>query len=176
MKKIFSLMLVAMLSLSAMAGSHEIGGVVGGMNGLSYKYWMGNNLAIQADLAVGLSTIAGGSYYKGSNLGNGSWSIYDFTINPNLVYNFNLPANFYLYAGGGCNFGLISDINNTNSNGIAGKFGINAMVGTEYKFNGVPLALAFDFRPGYGLGFTTADAPHTSFFDWKLAFAVRYCL
>lgn len=53
MKKIFSLMLVAMLSLSAMAGSHEIGGVVGGMNGLSYKYWMGNNLAIQADLAVG---------------------------------------------------------------------------------------------------------------------------
>ena len=60
--------------------------------------------------------------------------------------------------------------------GISGKFGINALAGAAYNFDGVPVVLALDFRPGYGLGFTEANVPHSSFFDWKLAFAVRYRL
>ena len=36
MKKIFAFVLVATMSLSAMA-QHEIGAIVGGLNGLSYK-------------------------------------------------------------------------------------------------------------------------------------------
>ena len=54
MKKLFTLALVALFSASVMA-QHEIGAVVGGLNGASYKYWLGSNLAIQTDLAVGLT-------------------------------------------------------------------------------------------------------------------------
>lgn len=175
MKKIFTLAFVALFSVSMMA-QHEIGGIVGGLNGLSYKYWISDNLALQADLAVGLTAGYGGAYFKGNKFGEGELDIYDFTINPNLAYHFDLPSNFKLYLGGGINFGMMSDINNTNTNGILGKFGANGIVGAAYHLGGVPLVLALDFRPGYGLGFQDKDAAHLSFFDWKLGFAVRYAL
>jgi len=175
MKKIFTLALVALFSLGVMA-QHEIGGIVGGLNGLSYKYWFSDKLALQADLAVGLTEIAGGTNVTG--LGYQSWSdgIYDFTLNPNLAYHFDLPANFKLYVGGGVGLGLMSNINNTDPDYITGKFGVNGLVGAAYHFGNVPLVLALDFRPGYGLGFTDANSGTVNFFDWKLGFAVRYVL
>ena len=166
MKKIFLAVVVALFSINAMA-QHEIGAVVGGMNGASYKYWFNDAFALQADLAVGLTQAAYKNYSSG---------MYDFTINPNVAYHFDLPANFQIYVGGGLNLGLMSHIDNTDPDGISGKFGINALAGAAYNFDGVPLVLALDFRPGYGLGFTEANVAHLSFFDWKLAFAVRYRL
>ena len=144
MKKIFTLCVVALMAVTTVKAQHEIGAVVGGMNGLSYKYWF--------------------------------FDMYDFTINPNVLYHFDLPANFKLYCGGGVNLGLISDIENTDPDGINGKFGVNGALGAAYEIGSAPIVLALDFRPGYGLGFAKADYPHTSFFDWKLAFAVRYKL
>lgn len=174
MKKIFLAVVVALFSINAMA-QHEIGGIVGGLNGLSYKYWFNDNLALQADLAVGLTAAPGAWYYKGNKLNpTATAHLYDFTINPNALYHFDLVSNLQLYTGGGISFGLLSDINNTRSEGIFGKFGINAIVGLAYELGAVPLVLAFDFRPGYGLGFQTADEAHMSFFDWKIAFAIRY--
>ena len=175
MKKIYTILLVLMMSVSAMA-QHEIGAVLGGMNGLSYKYWCSNNFALQADLAVGLTRIVGGQYYKGNQLTSGDMGAYDFTINPNVLYHWQLPENFKIYAGGGASFGLVSNINNTDPDGVMGKFGLNAAVGATYDLQEVPLTFALDFRPGYGLGFQKADFPHLSYFDWKLAFAIRYRL
>jgi hypothetical protein len=164
MKKIFLAVVVALFSINAMA-QHEIGGIVGGMNGASYKYWFNDAVALQADLAVGLTQAAGQA---------GAGGQYDFTINPNAEYHWALPVdNLKIYAGGGLNFGLCSAIQNTNPNGLLGKFGINAIAGLQYDLASVPLALAFDFRPGYGMSFRNA-AGH--FFDWKIAFAVRYKL
>ena len=176
MKKIFTLCVVALMAVTTVKAQHEIGAVVGGMNGLSYKYWFSDALAVQADLAVGLTAAYGGAYYNGTKIADGQLDMYDFTINPNLLYHFNLPANFKFYCGGGVNLGLMSNIDNTDPNGITGKFGINGAVGAAYEIGSAPIVLALDFRPGYGLGFTKADVFHTSFFDWKLAFAVRYRL
>ncbi len=177
MKKIYTLLLVALFSVGAMA-QHEIGAVVGGLNGLSYKYWFSDNLAVQADLAVGLTKAVVGN-------GNGSTSAfnqYDFTLNPNMLYHIDLPSNFKIYFGGGVGIGILSALDNTDPNLIWGKFGVNGTVGTCYQFSGAPVALALDFRPGYGMGFYETNLWGVSnttlmhMFDWKLALAVRYCL
>ena len=169
MKKIFLAVVVALFSINAMA-QHEIGAIVGGMNGASYKYWFNDAVALQADLAVGLTQAAGKNF---------SWGQYDFTINPNAEYHWALPVdNLKIYAGGGLNFGLCSGLTAAamGGNSVSGKFGINAIAGLQYDLASVPLALAFDFRPGYGLGFADANVPVSHFFDWKIAFAVRYKL
>jgi hypothetical protein len=176
MKKGIILFAIALLTATSAMAQHEIGIVAGGLNGVSYKYWFSDRFALQADLAVGLSRVPGGTYYKGNKVLDWTASIYDFTLNPNLAYHFDLPANFRFYVGGGLNLGLMSGIENTNPDYISGKFGLNALVGAAYRFDGAPIVLALDFRPGYGLGFTKADHGHDSFFDWKLALAVRYCL
>ena len=182
MKKIFLAVVVALFSINAMA-QHEIGAVVGGMNGASYKYWFNDAFALQADLAVGLTQAAYKNYSSG---------MYDFTINPNAEYHWALPVeNLKIYSGGGISFGLCNGLQAATwgYNTVSGKFGINGIVGLQYNLKSVPLALAFDFRPGYGLGFNKPYKdfdPETQaeikvnqvshFFDWKLAFAVRYCL
>lgn len=176
MKKIFTLCVAVVMAATTISAQHEIGAVLGGMNGASYKYWFNDALALQADLAVGLTRVYAGAYYQGTKLGDGSNSQYDFTINPNALYHWALPENFKIYAGGGMNFGLVSDMSNTNPNGIFGKFGLNAAVGATYDFAEVPLVFALDFRPGYGLAFQDANSAHLSFFDWKLGFAIRYKL
>jgi len=164
------------MAATTVKAQHEIGGIVGGLNGASYKYWLNDKLALQADLGVGLFRTYGGSYYKGNKGGEGTASYYDFTINPNVLYHFELPANFKFYLGGGLNLGLLSNIDNTSTAGIQGKFGLNGVVGASYDLANTPLVLALDFRPGYGLGFKDADNAHLSFFDWKIGFAVRYKL
>ena len=175
MKKLFTVLAAAlMISVNASA-QHEIGGIVGGLMGASYKYWFNDALALQADLAVGLTQAAGRE-------GGFSWNqgFYDFTINPNALYHWELPSNFKVYAGGGVSFGLVSPLENTTTEGINGKFGLNAVAGVSYDIQSVPLVLAFDFRPGYGLGFhgeTDWGPSYTiNYFDWKIAFAVRYKL
>ena len=167
MKKIFLAVVVALFSINAMA-QHEIGGIVGGMNGVSYKYWFNDALALQADLAVGLTEAANKA---------GSFGQYDFTINPNAEYHWALPVdNLKIYAGGGLNFGLCGGLKAPAwaGNSVSGKFGINAITGLQYDLASVPLALAFDFRPGYGMNFGKNNTDH--YFDWKIAFAVRYKL
>lgn len=64
MKKIFVLFAAVMMAVTVSA-QHEIGGIVGGLNGVSYKYWFSNSLAIQTDLAVGLTEAASGYSYGG---------------------------------------------------------------------------------------------------------------
>lgn len=103
MKKIFALFAAVMLVASASA-KHEIGGIVGGLDGVSYKYWFNNTMAIQADLAIGLTQAAGS--------GGMSGGLWDFTINPNFMYHWQLPANFKIYTGGGINFGMAGIIAN----------------------------------------------------------------
>lgn len=185
MKKIFTILVVALMSMSAMAGEHEIGAIVGGLNGISYKYWMTDELAVQADLAVGLTQAADGYKDNGGTYHISSWGMYDFTLNPNALYHIALPADFYAYAGAGASIGFMSYLKQlelVDRNPIDGKFGANVVVGAEYKLSGVPLSFSLDFRPGYGLRFNTytndyvryTDLHH--FFDWKLGLAVRYCL
>ena len=163
---------------SGMAHKHEIGVVAGGLNGLSHKYWVTEHFSVHTDFAVGFNDV-----YK-----------FDATVNPNLEYNFILPSSFYIYMGGGINIGYAEYFNND-----MGKFGVNGIIGLEYIFENVPVSLALDFRPGYGLAFLDHEVeqwiPNGEYyyyygsyiedgywviigkhhdFDWKLGLSVRY--
>ena len=191
--------------------SHSLGIVVGGLNGLSYKVLVKDNFAIQTDLAVGLFKTAYLDVYsvegeKESSATNGSF--WDFTLNPNCMYQKEVANGFSLYAGGGINIGLgkVMEVEGhpVNNSPVYGKIGVNAIVGMEYQFSNVPLALAFDFRPGYGCFFRKEKFSEVGYwepeeydwdlegyywgnysnssatlsdhcFDWKLALALRYC-
>lgn len=73
-------------------------------------------------------------------------------------------------------------VNEKGKETIYGKVGVNAVVGMELNFSSAPLALSFDFRPGYGLGFWSKNSNKTTytdvmnFFDWSIAVGLRYCL
>ena len=181
MKKILVAVVVALFSINAMA-QHEIGAIVGGMNGASYKYWFNDALALQADLAVGLTEAYWSQTFNGvtTSRSDGMW---DFVLNPNALYHWDLPvSNLKIYAGGGLSIGLYDMLKKQPgaSTKVAGKFGINAAAGLAYDFDAVPLVLAFDFRPGYGLGFGKEQGSNDMFtthmFDWKIAVALRYKL
>ena len=192
MKKIFTFIAVAVMAISTASAQHEIGVVFGGLDGLSYKYWFTGHVALQADLAVGLTQ--GATSMNGVSMNMGLW---DFTANPNVAYHWDLPVDgLKIYAGGGLNLGMVSAFSIGGYGGysgygyygaprrakgysygggsnVAGKFGANAIGGVCYNFSNIPLALAADFRPGYGLMFTEGE--NISYFDWKISASVRYC-
>ena len=160
-----------MMAASAMA-QHEIGVIAGGLNGLSYKYWFTDAVALQTDLAVGLTLAPGATYLSGTKVVDFTNSQYDFTLNPNIAYHIDAANMLKFYVGAGLNIGLLSDLTNTNPDYIIGKFGANGLLGFALDLS--PFVVALDFRPGYGLGFRDSNTAHLSFFDWKLGLAVRY--
>lgn len=162
MKKIFTLIAAIMLAATSAMAQFELGGIVGGIYGASAKYWFTDEIALQGDLGVGLTQAA---------MQGGSIGLFDFTINPNALYHFDLPVdNLKFYTGGGVSFGLCAPL--AYASGVMGKFGVNAVAGVSYDLQQYPITFAFDFRPGYGLAF--AQGGTTSYFDWKLGLAVRY--
>lgn len=171
-KKVFVLLVAVLMAANVMA-QHEIGVVVGGMNGVSHKYWFNDALALQTELAVGLTAAPTREVEYGiKNLFSETYSLYDFTINPNVAYHFTLPQNIQLYAGAGVSLGLMGFLEYPD--GVMGEFGINALVGAAYQYN--KWVFALDFKPGYGHGFDKEPDFYLASFDWKLAFAVRYRL
>ena len=76
------------------------------------------------------------------------------------------------YAGGGMSLGALI----ATGTGGGGKFGINAIGGIEINMSNAPIAVDFDFRPGYAIIFYSFNGEiglqHA--FDWQLAFSIRY--
>lgn len=199
MKKVilFAVALMVNVAMSAQNYTHSVGVNVGGNNGFSYKgFVFGNeNLALVADLGVGLTATpittvvrAEGSSTTGKPDGV-TTSMWDFSLNPNIVYQNPIAKGFSWFVGGGASLGMAKDFAATyegnrysvSNSDLLGKFGVNAIGGAEYKFADVPLVIGMDFRPGYGLifrdykkgGLTYHLTGH--YFDWKIGASVRYC-
>ena len=173
MKKVLFSFLALVLAVGAAAQNQEIGLVVGGLNGLSYKKHMTDNFAIQADLAVGFQRIDLGI------IGDGDFiplqvDIFDFVLNPNFLYHKDLKYGIYAEFGGGVSAGLMQTLHTINP-ATFGKFGINAFAGVGYKMSNLPLAFGLDFRPGYSLDLNVPYELLFHQFDWHLAASVRYC-
>jgi hypothetical protein len=123
MKRILLLAVAAFAAISVFAQNyeHSVGVVAGGLNGLSYKYFISEDLAIQADLAVGLTSTSGSAMkavkltYK--SLGdiedrvtmNLSASLWAFELAPNFVYQKNITSTDWcdldFFVGGGFTLG-----------------------------------------------------------------------
>lgn len=184
MKKFFLTLMIAAMAMGSFAANyqHSIGAVAGGLNGISYKGFISGNWALQADLGVGLKATAGsvtGSTSWGSaTSGDGQHDLWDVVFNPNIEYQGNITRGFDWFAGAGISggFSYMCFSDNGYDGDPMGKFGINAIVGAEYKF-GAPVVIGIDFRPGYGLYAHSGDNYSVTYncFDWTLALAVRYC-
>jgi len=144
-----------------------IGLILGSINGLSFKTFFSPSLALQADLGMHLYT----------------YSYASISLNPNLVFQKNITrfkkniGRLDWLAGGGLNGGYTWWGGWRSFDFSYGYFhyGINAIGGVEMTFGKVPLAVQFDFRPGYsriGSGW----AYDYNSFDWSANLSVRYIL
>ena len=174
MKKVFFSFLALIFAMGATAQNQEIGLVVGGLNGLSYKKHMSENFAIQADLAVGFQQTVGTFALDGDGDFNlFEFDIFDFILNPNFLYHKDLKYGIYTELGGGLSAGLMQTLHTINP-ATFGKFGINAFAGVGYKMNDLPLTFGLDFRPGYAMNINVPYEVIINQFDWHLAASVRY--
>lgn len=114
---------------------HSIGGILGFIEGGSYKTFVADNFAIQVDFGLRWAVVASGA-----------------EVNGNFMYEQAIKNGFYWFAGGGVSLGpafggtLFNPLTNTSSIGF--KLGLNAIGGAEYKFAKIPLTLQADIRPG----------------------------
>ncbi len=153
---------------------HSIGVTVGNFQAFSYKTFVLDHFAIQVDLGTKILCTDGEDF-------NGLVSL-DLEVNPNFMYEGNFTGGLYGFAGGGVSLGYSWSIwdhryvgRPDTHNWDVGKFGINAILGLEYKLN-IPLTLQFDFRPGYGMWFAEGYRRNNvvNFFDWSVNAGVRY--
>ena len=189
MKKLFigAIMLTIAIGVSAQSYKASFGINAGSFNGLSYKGFLTDHLVLQVDLGVNVEGTYGQVdwYTNGGVIGgtSGLQTFYTCEVNPNLMYQAEISSssNYVLswFAGGGVNAGMMNDLDIKKSHPMF-KWGVNAIGGVELYFSNAPIALSFDFRPGYGMSthkINVAGMDATavnSFFDWKAAIGVRY--
>ena len=167
---------------------HSLGLVAGNINGISYKTFIKDHFAIELDLAgfeVSLCSFYNNYYYQ--------YNYYKYNrtilamsapvLHLNFLYQGHFTKGLYGMVGGGINIGYSftpelrkayrpNMYNNPYANWEEfGKAGAGALLGLEYVFE-KPVALQFDFRPGYGILFSDLD--YYNFFDWSLCLSVRY--
>ncbi len=168
------LLVVALVAAAASAQAqqpykHSIGVSVGSLEGVSYKMFFTDQLALHADLGFQMLATVGGSNGYTSDM-----YFWTFVANPNVVYQDNITGwnwgGIGWFAGGGLSLGLAQGFGYFSL--TSGKWGINAIAGVELGLDDAPLAISLDFRPGYGMRFR--ENYSTSFFDWAIAASVRY--
>lgn len=172
----------AMPTMAQRSYKQSAGVMVGGLDGLSYKYFLSNHLAVQADLGFRMLAtqgsariISGGVTSKTDAVVMNCWT---FEVNPNIVYQ-SLAGDWdwgglSWFAGGGAGLGLLQGYGSTTAQG---KWGVNAIAGLELGLDDAPLTIGLDFRPGYGMAFTGAQNGYSTvidMFDWALTASIRY--
>ena len=124
--------------------NNSFGGIIGFINGFSYKGYLSSDFALQCD--AGLSW----NWYTGVNLKGAV----------NFVYTGMATQDLFWFVGGGMNIGVgvtpenIYLIGSRIHGGYPKKhypffFGLNLIGGIEYKVPGHPIALQVDVRPGF---------------------------
>ena len=175
MKKLLVLLFLTItIMLSAQTYKQSAGLVLGSFNGFSYKTFMSENVALQADLGFGLLATQGSIGlvgYKGLVYGvEHHWS---FHFNPNLYYQKTFHEETWgdisAFVGGGVSLGLASEFYNSM---VFGKWGFNAIAGIEFSLDDAPFTFGLDFRPGYEMMF--GHGIYGNFFDWAIAASARY--
>ena len=151
-----------------------IGVSAGNMQALTFKTFGGNHFAFQLDLGTKYITTDG----RFKNIDINGVSFWTLELNPNIMFEGRLAGSLYGLVGLGASIGycwtpMSYDILGfwVHTRNDLGKCGANGIVGMEYKFN-APVALQFDFRPGYGCLFAKNYDAH--YFDWSVNLGVRY--
>jgi hypothetical protein len=122
MKKIFTLAVAAMTAMCAFAQDYtqSVGLVVGSLNGASYKYFISEELAIQADLGIGVMATGGslvdnleknvfGEVTKSKTVQKLNASLWTLQVAPNFIWQKDLTTfdwgKLDFFVGGGLTLG-----------------------------------------------------------------------
>lgn len=188
-KTLLFLLLLLSMGICAKPYDHSLGVSMGFFDGASYKVLVTDHFAVQTDVGFHL-TIFDDVYGT-------------FIVNPMFMYQGCMDSHAICdidwFGGAGTSLGFA-----TNRLGyspyrwgggpIGGEFGLNGILGIEVAFNRAPLALSFDFRPGYGLYYGDVIDYYSSYysssyysydyydfglqhyFDWGLNLGLRFYL
>jgi len=161
MKKIFSVVLVAMLALSVSAAEykHSVGMVAGLGIGAQYKTMVMDDFTIIAEAGYFMNLDGGtGAGYMGG-LGNCV-----LAYQANITEGEGIKLDWYV--GGQAKLGVMNG-------GNAGIFGFGAAGGLEANMVNAPISFSLDFRPGYAFLFN-GNAAGGHMFDYSINLGVRY--
>lgn len=164
MKKIFTLLLVALMAVGVYANDykHSIG-LYGGLGiGVQYKTLLTDHFTIIAETGVNLNLDDGtGVGIMGLPVADAVFAYQTKSLAQGKGIKFDI------YAGGHVKMGY--DIRN------AGVFGFGAAAGFEANMTNAPIAFSFDFRPGFGMLFDDGSGVGTyPMFDYSFNLGVRY--
>ncbi|MCM1034341.1 MAG: hypothetical protein NC038_02150 [Paludibacter sp.] len=167
------LMAIAMPMSAQRSYQHSLGVAVGSFDGVSYKRFLTDKWAVQADLGFRMLATQGSLRLDGYRMGTEAFNYWTFEANPNMVYQSLIDGwdwgGLSWFAGGGVSLGLAQGYAGTST---YGKWGLNGIVGLELGLDDAPLTIGLDFRPGYGMLFGNGFV--ANMFDWALAITVRY--
>jgi hypothetical protein len=142
----------------------SIGGIVGNMEGASFKLFFADKLAFQTDLGVKFVT----AQLSDEPNHNSATPFSTFEVNSHVMFENNIKSSetgqLLWFIGVGASIGYQFEKN--------GKFGGNIISGIEYSLVNTPISLQIDYRPGFGMLFRqNAIQPY---FDWGFALSMRY--
>ena len=151
-KKIINTFVVMMLlitSTSLAQNYKQAIGIRGGLfNGVSYKNFITDNTAVEGILHT---------RWQG-------WEVVGL-----IEYNNEMPSdNFYWYYGYGAHIGFFNAQYTHYSTGTYTVIGIDGILGLEYQFPRVPIAISLDWKPYFNL------VGYSGFFGDGGAFSLRY--
>lgn len=149
-KTILSLCLILLVSTSYAQYKNAIGGRFGVANGLSFKTFGKHNRAF--DFILNFQSRNDYSYFK-------------FTGLYEIHQNINNADGLRWYYGFGGDIGS-RNYKPTDTNDVL--LGLDGVIGLDYKFNGVPINLALDWKP------TLEISPNTEFVGDGLGLSIRF--
>lgn len=175
MKKIVTLcMAVCMaVTMSAKGGMEASVGLVGGLGlGIQGKFMFAENMGIMDELGYFMNLDGGTAEKYGM-------SAYAGLVN-STMFVFQMPITetkgmrLDWYAGGQAKIGWCP-IAGWGEMVHMGVFGLGAGGGIEAKMQNAPIAVSFDFRPGWAMLFTEQGVG-THMFDYSFNLGVRYVI
>lgn len=207
--KLLALMLLVSAVATAGGYRHSFGITLGTVNGLSYKGYVSNNmhfvLQVDAYWQMGLtpnwllwreySVGELKDYTTNTQLSTVPSSEYQSAmVNPSFMYQGKIGrwdfGNMYWFAGAGVGVGAIwsgkfdkmSRFYTEGNSRPWFKMSEQLMAGVELSFNGAPLVLGIELRPGMAQTYIVSGKDLYNnmvlsglMFDWGANFSLRYC-
>ncbi len=182
-----SFMLTLALTLSA-APQQSVALNIGSVNGISYRIFLTEHLALQPVIAWrwvdthGTTVLYPNNFTPlPDNLGWGKVRFWTTDINPNIVYQTPVHpwewGSLYWNSGGGINAGLARIYRPQTPEIWGGKVGINSISGFELAFNKPSISIFMESYLGYGFlwsNYTDTSTLASHFIDWGSDIGIRY--
>ncbi len=193
MKTIYKTLICLGISLAfsfsvAASKPQSIGLNIGSVNGIAYRIFLTEHLAVQPVVAWRWVDTHGTTVLYPSTftavpdgLGWGKVRFWTVDFTPNIVSQALVHpwewGSLYWNSGGGLNAGLARIYRPNTPEEWGGKVGINSISGFELAFNKVPITVFMESYLGYGFlwsNYTDTSTLASHFIDWGNDIGIRY--